>query len=142
MWEDARDEAIENIDKKSKVTIFASDIDPNAIELSKINAKRAGVDKYIRFEVCDFKDAKIFKDKADKIVMAITTVISFVLVLVISVGVLPFAGATYTERDKIIDIDTCVEATHIINPLLDECDLLDDSYILDVTTKEKGGDYE
>ena len=31
-------------------------------------------------------------------------VISFVLVLVISVGVLPFAGATYTERDKIIDI--------------------------------------
>jgi len=31
-------------------------------------------------------------------------VISFVLVLVISAGVLPFAGATYTERDKIIDI--------------------------------------
>ena len=46
------------------------------------------------------------------------------------------------DRDEIIDIDTCVEATHIINPLLDECDLLDDSYILDVTTKEKGDMYE
>lgn len=63
MWADARQEAIENIDKESKVTIFASDIDPNAIELSKINAKRAGVEKYIRFEISDFKDAKVFKDK-------------------------------------------------------------------------------
>ena len=40
------------------------------------------------------------------------------------------------DRDEIIDIDTCV------NPLLDDCDLLDDSYILDVTTKEKGDMYE
>ncbi len=31
-------------------------------------------------------------------------VISFVLVLVTSVAIFPFAGATYTERDKIIDI--------------------------------------
>ena len=46
------------------------------------------------------------------------------------------------DRDKIIDIDTCVEATHIINRLLDISNLLDDSYILDVTTKEKGDMYE
>ena len=38
----------------------------------------------------------------------------------------------------IIDIDTCVEVTNIINPLLDEADLIKESYILDVSTKEKG----
>lgn len=42
------------------------------------------------------------------------------------------------DRDEIIDIDTCVEVTNVINPLLDEIDFISDSYILDVTTKEKG----
>ena len=42
------------------------------------------------------------------------------------------------DRDEIIDIDTCVEVTNVINPLLDEIDFIDDSYILDVSTKEKG----
>jgi len=42
------------------------------------------------------------------------------------------------DRDEIIDIDTCVEVTNIINPLLDQAQILNDSYILDVSTKEKG----
>lgn len=42
------------------------------------------------------------------------------------------------DRDKVIDIDTCVEVTKIINPLLDEADIISDAYILDVSTKEKG----
>ena len=42
------------------------------------------------------------------------------------------------DADKIIDIDTCVEVTNIINPLLDEADFIKESYILDVSTKEKG----
>ena len=42
------------------------------------------------------------------------------------------------DRDEIIDIDTCVDVTNVINPLLDKVDFIDDSYILDVTTKEKG----
>ena len=42
------------------------------------------------------------------------------------------------DRDEAIDIDTCVEVTNVINPLLDEADFLTDSYILDVSTKEKG----
>lgn len=46
------------------------------------------------------------------------------------------------DRDTAIDIDTCVEITNIINPLLDEVDFINDSYILDVCTKEKGGKYE
>ncbi len=43
--------------------------------------------------------------------------------------------------DKVngIDLDTIVEATHIINPILDKLDLIEDSYILDVISKEKGG---
>lgn len=43
------------------------------------------------------------------------------------------------DRDETIDIDTCVEVTNIINPLLDKADFIKDSYILDVSTKEKGG---
>ena len=42
------------------------------------------------------------------------------------------------DRDEVIDIDTCVEVTNIINPILDNADITNDSYILDVTTKEKG----
>ena len=42
------------------------------------------------------------------------------------------------DRDDTIDLDTCVEVTNVINPLLDKADFLDDSYILDVSTKEKG----
>lgn len=46
------------------------------------------------------------------------------------------------DREKIIDIDTCVEVTNVINPLLDSVDYIDDSYILDVSTKEKGDSNE
>ena len=42
--------------------------------------------------------------------------------------------------DKIggIDLDTIVEATNIINPIVDKYDICDDSYILDVISKERG----
>ena len=42
--------------------------------------------------------------------------------------------------DKIggIDLDTIVLATNIINPIVDRYDLTDESYILDVTSKERG----
>ena len=42
--------------------------------------------------------------------------------------------------DKVngIDIDAIVEATHIINPILDEYDLIEDEYILDISSKERG----
>lgn len=42
------------------------------------------------------------------------------------------------DADYIIDIDKCVEVTEVINPILDKIDFIDDSYILDITTKEKG----
>lgn len=42
--------------------------------------------------------------------------------------------------DKIngIDLDTIVEATNIINPLLDEYDLISEEYVLDISSKERG----
>ncbi len=42
--------------------------------------------------------------------------------------------------DKVngIDLDTIVEATNIINPLVDKLNICDDSYILDIVSKEKG----
>lgn len=36
-----------------------------------------------------------------------------------------------------IDLDTIVMATNLINPILDELDLFEDSYILDVLSKER-----
>lgn len=42
--------------------------------------------------------------------------------------------------DKVggINLDEIVEATNIINPIVDEYDICDDSYILDVISKERG----
>ena len=43
--------------------------------------------------------------------------------------------------DKVngIDLDTIVEATNVINPILDKLDLIEESYILDVISEERGG---
>ena len=44
------------------------------------------------------------------------------------------------ELDKIngIDLDEIVDATNRINPIIDKLDFIDDSYILDVISKERG----
>lgn len=44
------------------------------------------------------------------------------------------------ELDRIngLDLDTVVEATNIINPILDEADLIKEEYILDISSKERG----
>lgn len=46
--------------------------------------------------------------------------------------------------DKVggIDLDTIVYATNIINPIVDKFDFTDDSYILDVVSKERGVENE
>lgn len=49
----AKEEATDNIRRDVKPNIFASDINPEAISIAKYHAKRAGVDKYIRFAVAD-----------------------------------------------------------------------------------------
>lgn len=41
------------------------------------------------------------------------------------------------DRETGLDLDTVVEATNLINPILDELDLIEESYILDVLSKER-----
>jgi len=41
---------------KPETAIFASDIDPQALEIAKFHAKRAGVSEMIRFSQCDVRD--------------------------------------------------------------------------------------
>ena len=43
------------------------------------------------------------------------------------------------DSKDIIDLDKIVEATHVINKILDENDFIKESYTLDVSSKEKGG---
>ena len=42
--------------------------------------------------------------------------------------------------DKVngLDIDAVVEATNVINPIIDELDLIKEEYILDISSKERG----
>lgn len=44
------------------------------------------------------------------------------------------------ELDKVngIDLDTIVEATNIINPIIDKLDLIEEEYVLDISSKERG----
>lgn len=44
------------------------------------------------------------------------------------------------DKESGIDMDTIVMATNIINPILDELDLIDEEYILDVLSKERGNE--
>ena len=42
------------------------------------------------------------------------------------------------DKKPYVDIDTCVLATNIINPILDEKDLIEESYVLNVCSKGEG----
>ena len=42
------------------------------------------------------------------------------------------------DKEDGIDLDTIVEATNVINPIVDTFDFIDESYILDIVSKERG----
>ncbi len=42
------------------------------------------------------------------------------------------------DKDGVVSVEDCVNVTRIIDPLLDEIDYIEGSYILDVCSKEKG----
>lgn len=44
----------------------------------------------------------------------------------------------FIDKEGFITIDDCVKASNLINPILDEADLIKDNYMLDVCSKEKG----
>lgn len=43
------------------------------------------------------------------------------------------------DSDEVIDSNRIVEASHLINDILDEHDFIKESYMLDISSKEKGG---
>ena len=43
------------------------------------------------------------------------------------------------EEEKPMNIDDIVKATKIISPILDKSDFIKEKYLLDVSSKEKGG---
>jgi len=63
LYDDVREEARSIIDNALEPIIFASDIDPQAVRLAQENARKAGVDKYIRFSVCDASKVPLFEEK-------------------------------------------------------------------------------
>ena len=42
------------------------------------------------------------------------------------------------DSDEVIDVNRITEASKIINPIIDDLDLIDGEYILDIHSKEKG----
>ena len=44
------------------------------------------------------------------------------------------------DKEGIITVDDCVKVSKLINPILDEEDPIEDKYILDVCSKEKGSE--
>ncbi|NLO49440.1 MAG: class I SAM-dependent RNA methyltransferase [Clostridiales bacterium] len=58
VWDTVRKEA-EAQEYTGDYQIFGSDIDPSAIAIARENAKRAGVEQYIRFQVSDMKDISL-----------------------------------------------------------------------------------
>jgi ribosome maturation factor RimP len=43
----------------------------------------------------------------------------------------------YIDKEGFISIDDCVKVSNLINPILDEADLIEGNYMLDVCSKEK-----
>ena len=46
----------------------------------------------------------------------------------------------FIKLDGAVDTDTCAKATEIISPIVDELDLIEGEYILDVCTKGEGNE--
>ncbi|MFV0421824.1 THUMP domain-containing class I SAM-dependent RNA methyltransferase [Oleidesulfovibrio sp.] len=58
-WDDLLDKAESAERGEIRGRIVATDIDPQAVEAARSNAKRAGVDSFIEFSVCDFAQTDI-----------------------------------------------------------------------------------
>lgn len=51
------------VDDNDMPKIVCSDISSNAVHISKLNARAAGVYNFIRFELCDFKETTVIPDE-------------------------------------------------------------------------------
>ena len=62
LWKQARIDAYKTIDYDTELKIYGTDIDPEAIEVAKENAIKAGVDDCITFEVKPCEETKLMGD--------------------------------------------------------------------------------
>lgn len=46
------------------------------------------------------------------------------------------------DKKGYINIGDCLKVNDIVNPILDKNDPIEESYVLDVCSKEKGSDYD
>lgn len=44
------------------------------------------------------------------------------------------------DKQGYINVDDCVKVCNLVNPILDKEDLIEENYMLDVCSKEKGSD--
>lgn len=63
VWSEERERARSLALTDSQFVAYGSDIDSSALEIAQVNAGRAGVEKYIRFERADIRD---FRKKSEK----------------------------------------------------------------------------
>ena len=63
VWTDERNRARDLVNYDTDFVAYGSDIDEDALEIAKINAKRAGVERKIHFEKADIRD---FSPKSEK----------------------------------------------------------------------------
>ncbi|MCS7027214.1 MAG: class I SAM-dependent RNA methyltransferase [Bacteroidia bacterium] len=63
IWSAIRRKANAAVKKNLDIKIIATDINPDAIQAAQANAAIAGVQQYIQFKVCDFRQTPIPQDK-------------------------------------------------------------------------------
>ena len=63
IWDEERERARDLVNTDCSFHAYGSDIDPEVIEIAKENAKRAGVEDRITFEVRDLKDFEKTTDR-------------------------------------------------------------------------------
>ncbi len=50
-----------------------------------------------------------------------------------------FLRIVVDKNNDYININDCVEINRLLDPILDKVDFIDESYIVDICSKEKGG---
>lgn len=80
-------------------------------------------------------DLKLLKEKISKVLSSKNIIVDEVTYR--KEGTINFLEIVL-DQDGGIDLDTIVDATNIINPIVDEMDFIDESFIMDVVSKERG----
>ncbi len=85
---------------------------------------------------------KCMQEKLEKIREAILKPMKEMAIIVDEIVYVTENGYKFLKitLDKVngLDMDTIVDATNVINPIIDELDLIDEEYILDISSKERG----